>query len=171
MNSDRLIVSACHKEYPSFDITCTCSAYPEQYEIWDKSDENYSQIGYLRLRGGQFTVECPRAGGELVYKAYPNGYAFFDDEEREKYLRAAVVAVAEWKNVRNEATKKIHTYILADDHRLEDYSDVELCSNLDYEIAISQMNAKLEEAANETLVEFAKAIDDGTVSYEKHGCR
>ena len=165
------VLHKLRKEYPHLDIECTCSACPEQYEIWDSNDENYPQIGYFRLRGGQFTVECPDAGGELVYKACPNGCMFFEDEEREKYLREAVVAVLEWKKIRDEATQKVRAYIIADDHRLEDYSDVEICSDLDFEIALSQMESKLEEATNETLVEFAQAIDSNTVSYEKHGCR
>lgn len=165
------VLHKLRKEYPHLDIECTCSACPEQYEIWDSNDENYPQIGYLRLRGGQFTVECPDAGGELVYKACPNGCMFFEDEEREKYLREAVVAVLEWKKIRDEATQKVRAYIIADDHRLEDYSDVEICSDLDFEIALSQMESKLEEATNETLVEFAQAIDSNAVSYEKHGCR
>jgi len=37
----------------------------------------------------------PDAGGELVYKACPNGCTFFEDEERERYLTEAVRACVE----------------------------------------------------------------------------
>ena len=89
------VLHRLRKEYPNLDIECTCSACPEQYEIWDSEDEDYPQIGYLRLRGGQFTAEYPDAGGELVYKACPNGCTFFEDEERERYLTDAVRACVE----------------------------------------------------------------------------
>lgn len=36
----------------------TCSACPEQYDVLD--DDGF-QIGYLRLRWGEFTVEVPDA--------------------------------------------------------------------------------------------------------------
>ena len=83
------------KEYPNLDIECTCSACPEQYEMWDSEDEDYPQIGYLRLRGGKFTAEYPDAGGEIVFEASPEGYNFFVDGEREQFLRSAVKACVE----------------------------------------------------------------------------
>lgn len=89
------VLHGLHKEYPSLDIECTCSAAPEQYEIWDSEDEDYPQIGYLRLRGGKFTAEYPDAGGEIVFAASPEGYNFFVDGEREQFLRSAVKACVE----------------------------------------------------------------------------
>ena len=89
------VLHRLRKEYPNLDIECTCSACPEQYEMWDSEDEDYPQIGYLRLRGGKFTAEYPDAGGEIVFEASPEGYNFFVDGEREQFLRSAVKACVE----------------------------------------------------------------------------
>lgn len=74
----------------------TCSMCPEQY---DAKDEHGKQLGYLRLRWGEFTVNCPDCRGELVYSAEPKGDGMFDDDEREMYLQIAKDAIAEyWTN-------------------------------------------------------------------------
>ena len=74
----------------------TCSMCPEQYDV---KDQDGNMLGYLRLRWGQFTVQCPDYGGETVYSAEPNGDGMFDDEEREMYLTCAKYAIAEyWSN-------------------------------------------------------------------------
>lgn len=63
----------------------TSSAFPEQYDAIIRGH----RVGYLRLRHGYFTVNCPDDEGELVYEAYPNGQGMFDEEERSFYLKAA----------------------------------------------------------------------------------
>lgn len=73
-------------------LVLTCGACPEQYDAFDGD----RQVGYLRLRHGQFTVECPDCGGELVYQAAPNGDGCFNDDERDYYLRFAVDAIERW---------------------------------------------------------------------------
>ena len=78
----------------------TCSMFPEQY---DAKDKDGNTLGYLRLRWGEFTVECPDVDGETVYRAEPDGDGFFFDEEREMYLDFAKRAIAEWWT-RKEAT-------------------------------------------------------------------
>lgn len=70
----------------------TCYACPEQYDAYDGD----RRVGYLRLRHGNFTVECPDAGGTLVYHATPNGDGIFDNGERDHYLRFAVFHIEEW---------------------------------------------------------------------------
>jgi hypothetical protein len=65
---------------------------PEQYDAFLDGE----QVGYLRLRHGHFTVECPDCGGCLVYEADPEGQGAFDDEERDYYLRFAVNAIHRW---------------------------------------------------------------------------
>lgn len=77
------------------DITLykTCDACPEQYEALGPDG---NQIGYLRLRHGSFTVECPDCGGKLVYSGEPDGDGIFEDYERETYLSAAKVAIANY---------------------------------------------------------------------------
>ena len=70
-----------------FRLVLTCGACPEQYDVFKDGVE----VGYLRLRHGCFTAE---ADGKLVYDAEPDGDGIFTQEEREKYLTAAVDAIA-----------------------------------------------------------------------------
>jgi hypothetical protein len=78
-------------------LKLTCSACPEQYEAFD---DNGDQVGYLRLRHGQFTVECPAHGGELVYKAAIGDGEwlgeFQDEDERRWHLHKALGAIERW---------------------------------------------------------------------------
>jgi hypothetical protein len=75
-------------------LVLTCGACPEQYDAFD-GDE---QVGYLRLRHGCFTVECPDVGGMLVYEANPQGDGdFAGEDERDYYLRFAVDAIQRWR--------------------------------------------------------------------------
>jgi hypothetical protein len=64
----------------------TCDACPEQYDVF----KDGKQVGYVRLRWGNLTVESPDCGGELVYEHYFENDSFkgcFDStEERQKYL-------------------------------------------------------------------------------------
>lgn len=72
----------------------TCYACPEQYDAFDG---NGKQIGYLRLRHSQFTVECPDVGGELVYieNVGDDDTGIFSDEERATYLKKAAYAIGQ----------------------------------------------------------------------------
>lgn len=67
----------------------TCSACPEQYDVY----KGKMQIGYLRLRHGDFRADYPECGGETVYEAEPRGDGLFEDDERDKYLGEAVEAL------------------------------------------------------------------------------
>lgn len=73
-------------------LTRTCFACPEQYDAF----YGPNRIGYLRLRHGNFTVECPWVSGELVYEASPKGDGMFDVDEREYYLSIAKQKIMEW---------------------------------------------------------------------------
>lgn len=68
----------------------TCRFAPEQY---DAINEEGTQVGYLRLRGGYFTVEVPEADGVLVYEAETQGQICFTDEERPHHLALALQAI------------------------------------------------------------------------------
>lgn len=84
--------------YKSDDIILIqdCSGCPESYEAHLANSENI--VGYLRLRHGCFTVQCPDHGGELVYHAYPKGDGIFDSDERDIYLEIAKQNIACWLN-------------------------------------------------------------------------
>lgn len=70
----------------------TCGACPEQYDAYEGDEK----VGYLRLRHGSFTVDCPDHTGTCVYQAAPRGDGIFEDEERDYYLRFAVDAIERW---------------------------------------------------------------------------
>ena len=71
-------------------LLLTCSCCPEQYDVF-KGD---IQIGYLRLRHGQFRADYPDCGEQTVYETEScKGDGYFEDDEREKFLRLAVAAL------------------------------------------------------------------------------
>ena len=70
-----------------FEIYCTSSACPEQYDvIW-----RGLQVGYLRLRHGIFKVEYPTVDGVTLFEdTIEDGDGMFEsDEQRYLYLGAA----------------------------------------------------------------------------------
>lgn len=72
------------------ELRRTCYACPEQYEAFVDGE----QVGYLRLRHGWFYAAVPDHGGRVVYEADDSrGDGIFDDDERERYLTAAVRAI------------------------------------------------------------------------------
>lgn len=46
------------------ELVLTCSACPEQYEVF----KDGKQVGYYRLRFGEFRVDFPDCGGDTIYK-------------------------------------------------------------------------------------------------------
>lgn len=80
-----------------YSLKMTSIACPEQYDVYDKNEE---LVGYLRLRHGVFTAECPDVGGEVVYETYTAGDGCFDDDEREPQLVLAIRAIRNyWRQV------------------------------------------------------------------------
>lgn len=73
----------------------TCGACPEQYDVFNGRGQN---VGYLRLRHGRFSVDCPF--GNEVYSAHPEGDGIFESNERDHYLRKAV------KDIKKELKKE-----------------------------------------------------------------
>ena len=68
------------------DFICTCSACPEQYDVFD-SGENI--VGYVRLRYGGLSCEYPDVGGEEIYYAsVGNGWcgSFENENQRMRHL-------------------------------------------------------------------------------------
>ena len=63
----------------------TCEACSEQYDAYNSKTNE--KIGYLRLRGGRFTVQ--NANEEVIISAYPLGDGMFTSDEREGYLNMA----------------------------------------------------------------------------------
>lgn len=70
-------------------LDLTCSACPEQYDAYLGEE----QVGYLRLRHGEFRVDFPDCGGETIYEAHPRGDGEFEDDERDFYLNEARKAI------------------------------------------------------------------------------
>lgn len=71
------------------ELIMTCGACPEQYDVFKDGE----QVGYLRLRHGEFRVDFPDCGDETIYEASPNGDGIFDDNERLIYMNNAMKAI------------------------------------------------------------------------------
>ncbi len=71
----------------------TCYACPEQYDV---RNANGYLVGYMRLRHGHFTVECPDVMGTSVYQACPEGDGIFEEHEQLYFLTLGVRAINKW---------------------------------------------------------------------------
>ncbi|QNY13309.1 hypothetical protein IC766_14500 [Acinetobacter seifertii] len=72
------------------ELIKTCHSCPEQYDAFFKG----KQIGYLRLRHGEFRVDYPDCGDEtILYSQEPQGDGCFEDDERENFLMKAREAI------------------------------------------------------------------------------
>lgn len=91
--------------WQDIELELTCDAFPEQY------DARFAgvQVGYLRLRWGNFTVTCPDVGGtEVLYVQPEEGFGdFATDEERTYYLAMARQSIARWINS-DEGQEKLY---------------------------------------------------------------
>lgn len=89
-------------EHAGVYLKKTCSAYPEQYDAFAAVSGDMVQVGYLRLRHGEFTVWCPDpAGEEIYYSTQMNGDGEFEDDERELFLKEACEKVSAWRAVQD----------------------------------------------------------------------
>ena len=79
--------------------------------------------------------------------------------------------IYEMNITRREMEQKVKEYIISDTHKLEDYSDIEICCETDREDALRIMNFRVANSSVEQLEIFCKAIDTNTVDYMVHGCR
>lgn len=78
-----------NKEIKGVRLVRTCYACPQQYDAFI----GQTQVAYLRLRHGRFTVESPDVGGALVYSGYPKGDGIFAADEEEFFLNEAVDSI------------------------------------------------------------------------------
>lgn len=72
---------------------------------------------------------------------------------------------------RFEMEKKVMNYVLSDQHKIEDFSDIEICCEQDIYDAMLGVALRLSESSDETLMELCNAIDNDAVDYAKHGVR
>ena len=77
------------KKIKGYDLSRTCGACPEQYDVFYKKE----QVGYLRLRHGEFTVSIPNCSANIIFRAEPKGNGMFEDNERKEYLTKAIEAI------------------------------------------------------------------------------
>lgn len=66
---------------------------------------------------------------------------------------------------------KVRDYITSDIHKLEDYSDIEICCEADKIDALRIMDFRINNSSDTELENFCNAIDTNTVNYTIHGCR
>ena len=80
-------------EYPrhilGLELRRISFACPEQYDVY----EDDRQVGYLRLRHGNFTASYPDYKGSVVYQHCPDGDGIFEDNERLYQLTKAIEAI------------------------------------------------------------------------------
>ena len=88
---ERLFIKYMFNKINKFEINgltlkMTCTAFPEQYDVFDK---NYNQVGYIRLRNGWLYCSIPDCSDDIIYEAYPNGAdgCFVSDKQRSHYLK------------------------------------------------------------------------------------
>ncbi len=72
---------------------------------------------------------------------------------------------------RYDLEQEVREYVMSDIHKLEDYSDIEICCVKDYEEALKVMDEKISSTNIADLESFSEAINRGTVDYMTHGCR
>ena len=72
---------------------------------------------------------------------------------------------------RYEMELKVKEYVTGDTHKLEDYSDIEICCEADREDALRLMDDRIANTSDAKLKEFCNAIKTNTVDYMIHGCR
>ena len=78
-----------------FDFVETCSACPEQYDVYLGGN----LVGYVRLRYGQLSAWCPTITGNPEHEVYTHQFEdewlgeFHDDDERTEYLNECADAI------------------------------------------------------------------------------
>ena len=80
-------------EFQGLIFKQTCSACPEQYDVYDRDAK---PVAYVRLRWGWLRADCPDCGEETVYEAsIGDGCtgSFESDEQREHHLKEIARAV------------------------------------------------------------------------------
>ena len=83
-------------EIKGLQFKLTCRACPEQYDVFLPSG---MQVGYVRLRHGMLSADCPDYSGELVYDClFEDGWkgCFDSGEERQEHLEKIADAIWDW---------------------------------------------------------------------------
>ena len=73
-------------EYNELEFRQTSPACPEQYDVFNKENE---QVGYVRLRWGVLRCDYPKCGARTIYEfVFPDKTdgSFLSEEQRAKYL-------------------------------------------------------------------------------------
>lgn len=83
-----------HDELRAYRMGIAC---PEYYSVYNADGV---EVGYLRLRHGQFTAQLVENGilKDLVYHAYPQGDGIFEPEEREFFIKEALDSIKVFVN-------------------------------------------------------------------------
>lgn len=74
------------------EFICTCSSFPEQYDVVYNTGEKRYQVGYVRLRHGTFRVIHPDCTDDcILYKSFDNHMmgVFEEESSRLEHLQKA----------------------------------------------------------------------------------
>lgn len=101
-----------------FRVVQTCTAYPEQYDVY--LGANKERVGYLRLRGGMFRCDYKSGdssfNGVTIYSKRffddPIKGSFLDEQERDTYLKEALQVLSKVLNL-----YKVPDYYIENDRR------------------------------------------------------
>jgi len=89
-----------------YELVETCMACPEQYDVFElvSNGSLKNKVGYIRMRHGNLTVNCPDYSGRLVYKDSPDGDGCFEEEERDFYLMRCIASIYNFYSPEREMT-------------------------------------------------------------------
>lgn len=92
LHPDDFTIASADREIFGMKFRLTCESHPEQYNVY-LGDR---QVGYVRVRHGHLSVECPECNGQQVLGADIAGDGEFEPWERDYWLRRAAIAVEQF---------------------------------------------------------------------------
>lgn len=132
---------------------------------------NYNGDYYFRVGACSWDVKVKQVKGDnSIYNTADTAVPQWVKERLEKAINE-IKRIYKIGITRREMERKVKEYITSDTHKLEDYSDIEICCDADREDALRIMNFRIANSTIEELENFCKAIDTDTVDYMIHGCR
>lgn len=133
---------------------------------------NYNGGYYFRVGVCSWDVEVKQVKGDnSIYNTANDSHTpSWVKEDLERAINE-MKRIYEMDITRRDMEQKVKKYITSDTHRLEDYSDIEICCDTDRDDALRIMDFRIANSSIEQLENFHNAIDTDTVDYFKHGCR
>lgn len=128
-----------------YNFVCTCGACPEQYDVFDKDG---CRVGYVRLRRGGLSVECPYCFGvEVYYAGIGDGWAgsFKSDKQRRIHLNRIVERIKRhnWRAICPECGEVHHMDVWSLDELDECGQTTIECAECEQEFTVKDIHGEL----------------------------